>query len=153
MHDAGMAFFSDMRSALDALECVVGDEDVEAKAIPALVQRLGDEALVSLIEGATALVRGGESVRIAATGVVAARSARDAGHGGLAQKRGHRSAVSFIQDLTGTSRADAIKQVRLGEALAAALGDYTEMDAEGEHAAERPPAGRHDRGMRCSAMG
>lgn len=125
-----MAFFSDMRSALDALQCAVGDEDVEATAIPALVQRLGDDELVSLIEGATALVRGGESVRIAATGVIAARSARDAGHGGLAQKRGHRSAVSLIQDLTGTSRADATKQVRLGEALAAGLGDGAEMDAE-----------------------
>ncbi len=38
-----MAFFSDMRSAIDALQCVVGDEDVEAATIPALVQRLGDE--------------------------------------------------------------------------------------------------------------
>ena len=124
-----MAFFSDMRSAIDALQSVVGDEDVEGATIPALVQRLGDDALVALIEGATALVRGGESVRIAATGVVAARSARDAGHGGLAQKRGHRSAVSLIQDLTGTSRADAAKQVRLGEALAAALGDDAEAEA------------------------
>jgi len=56
-----MAFFSDMRSALDALQGAVGDEDVEATAIPALVRRLGDDELVSLIEGATALVRGGES--------------------------------------------------------------------------------------------
>ncbi|MDR7188827.1 hypothetical protein J2Y46_001650 [Microbacterium sp. BE35] len=51
---------------------------------------------------------------------MAARSTRDAGHGGLAQKRGHRSAVSLIQDLTGSTLADATKQVRIGEALAAA---------------------------------
>src|SRR3954447_5716424 len=128
-----MTFFSDMHAALDVMQRVLGKADVDATAIPALVQTMGDEAVVSLIEGATALVRGGESVRIAATGVVAARSARDAGQSGLAQKRGHRSAVSLIQDLTGTTRADATKQVRLGEALAAGLGDDSERDAGHEH--------------------
>jgi hypothetical protein len=78
-------------------------------------------------------VRIGESVRIAATGAVAARSARDAGQSGLAQKRGHRSAVSLIQDLTGSSRADATKQVRLGEALAAGLSER-----EAGHTADSP---------------
>lgn len=116
-----MAFFSDIRTALDALCTVVG-EDVEATTIPSMMQRLDDEALVALIESATALVRGGEALRIAATGAIAARSTRDAGHGGLAQKRGHRSTVSLIQDLTGTSRADATRHLRLGEALAVGLG-------------------------------
>lgn len=136
-----MTFFSDMHAAIDALCEIVGD-DAESSAIPGLMQRLGDGELVSVIEGATALVRSGESLRIAASGAVAARSSRESGHGGLAQKRGHRSAVSLIQDLTGTSRADASKQVRLGESLAAALGGGSaagrETDAEPVSAPARP---------------
>lgn len=132
-----MDFFSEMRAALDALQTLLG-EDVEATGIPAVVQRLTDEGVVALIESATVLVRGAESVRIAGSGVVAARSSRDAGHGGLAQKRGHRSPVSLIQDLTGSTRADAAKQVRLGEALAAGLAgaDSGSMDETEETDAE-----------------
>lgn len=113
-----MDIFSDMQGALDALRAAFGDGD--AAGIPATAQELDDDDLLSVIRSATTLVRAGESLRIAASGVVAARSTRDAGHGGLAQKRGHRSAVSLIQDLTGSTLADATKQVRIGEALAAA---------------------------------
>jgi len=111
-----MAFFSDLQAALDALRGLIGD-DVDAIDVPAAVARLADDGVVEVIAQATVLVRGAESVRIAASGAAASRSTRDAGHSGLAQTRGHRSAVSLIQDLTGTSRADATKQVRLGEAL------------------------------------
>lgn len=119
-----MTFFSDLQAALDALRAAVGD-DVEAIDIPAAAQRFADDEVLALIEHASVLVRGGECVRIAGTGVVASRSARDAGHGGMAQKRGHRSTVSLIQDLTGSTRADAAKQVRLGEALAATAASVT----------------------------
>ena len=115
-----MAFFIEIEAAFDALRTVLGD-DISAVDVPSAARRLSDDALVSLIEHATVLVRAGESVRIAATGAVAARSTREAGHGGLAQKRGHRSAISLIQDLTGTTHADAARQVRLGEALAAVI--------------------------------
>jgi len=115
-----MAFFTGISTALGAVREALGD-DVEPMDVPAAVGRLGDDALLRLIEHATTVVRAAEAVRIAATGAVAARSTRDAGHGGLAQKRGHRSAVSLIQDLTGTTRADAARQVRVGESLAAGL--------------------------------
>ena len=143
-----MAFFTDLDRALTALRAALG-EDVEAADAPAAVQRLADDDLLSLIEQASVLVRTGESVRIAATGVVAARSRREAGHGGLAQKRGHRSTVSLIQDLTGTTRADAARQVRLGESLAVGLDDVSDArdavaglpqgtDTAGTAAAARP---------------
>jgi len=126
-----MDVFSDLQAALDALRAALGDGG--AAGIPATVQRLDDDALLSVIESATTLVRAGESVRMAASGAVAARSTRDAGHGGLAQKRGHRSAVSLIQDLTGTTRADATRQVRIGEALAAAAVQApTDADPAGD---------------------
>lgn len=117
-----MTFFSDLQAALDALSHAVG-EQLDGVDVPGVVSRLPDDAVVEVIAQATTLLRGAESLRIAASGAVAERSARDAGHDGLAQKRGHRSPVSFIQDLTGTTRADAAKQVRLGEALTAGLRD------------------------------
>ena len=117
-----MTFFSDLQAALDALRLMVGD-DVAGVDVPGAVRGLPDDAVIEVIAQASVLLRGAESVRIAASGTVAERSARDAGHDGLAQKRGHRSPVSLIQDLTGTTRADAAKQVRLGEALAAGLRD------------------------------
>ena len=132
-----MDIFSDMQAALDALRAAFGDGD--AAGIPATAQGLDDDDLLSVIRSATTLVRAGESLRIAASGVVAARSTRDAGHGGLAQKRGHRSAVSLIQDLTGSTRADATKQVRIGEALAAASVP-AEADAGGGEDATAPVA-------------
>lgn len=130
-----MAFFSDMQAALDALRAAVGD-DVEATDIPSMVQRFADDDVVTLIETASVLVRGGECVRIAASGAVASRSSRESGHSGLAQKRGHRSPVSLIQDLTGSTRAEAAKQVRLGEALAAGM-----LPAAEDFAAGRADAG------------
>ncbi|WP_127819080.1 HNH endonuclease signature motif containing protein [Microbacterium sp. CPCC 204701] len=129
-----MTFFSDLQAALDALSRVVG-EDLDGIAVPSAVRRLPDEAVVEVIAQASVLLRGAESLRIAASGTVAERSTRDAGHDGLAQKRGHRSPVSLIQDLTGTRRADAAKQVRLGEALAAGIRD-TRDDASGPDTAE-----------------
>lgn len=141
-----MAFFSDLQAALDALREAVGEE-VEATEIPSAVRRLADDGVVALIQHATMLVRGAESVRIAGSGAVAARSTRDAGHGGLAQRRGHRSSVSLIQDLTGTTRADAAKQVRLGEALAAGLAgdsmDETDAATEPATAGSKPPRPWH----------
>ena len=115
-----MSFFSDLRERLDALHGVLGELD--AAEVPGAVARLADAGVVGVIADATALIRGAESLRIAASGVVATRSTRDAGHSGLAQVRGHRNPVSFVQELTGTTRADAAKQVRLGEALAASVG-------------------------------
>ena len=132
-----MGIFFGLQDALGALRGVLG-EDAEATELPALVRAMPDEALVALIEDATTLVRGAEAVRIVAAGVVAARSVREAGHGGLAQQRGHRSPVSLIQDLTGSARGDAAKQVRLGQALAAGAADFGSAFESPTTSAKRP---------------
>ncbi|MCC2033721.1 DUF222 domain-containing protein [Microbacterium allomyrinae] len=123
-----MAFFSDLAQHLEVLRDAFGG-DVEAEHLPALVERLGDESVVAALEAATGLVRAGEKVRIAAAGVAAARSTREAGHDGLAQKLGHRSPASLIQEITGATRAEAAKHVRLGEALRAAAVIEPDDDA------------------------
>ena len=120
-----MAFFSELTQHLEVLRDALGGE-VEAAGLPITVDRLDDEAIVAVLAAATGLVRAGEKVRIAASGVAAARSTRGAGHEGLSQRRGHRSPTSLIQEITGATRAEAAKHVRLGESLRTAAG----LDAE-----------------------
>ena len=113
---ATMAFFSDIEQHIAVLREALG-EDTAADALPAKINDLDDAVVVDVIAAASQLIRAAEKVRITASGVVAARSTRDAGHDGLAQVRGHRSPVALIQDLTGATHADAVKHVRLGESL------------------------------------
>ncbi|HKT55889.1 MAG TPA: DUF222 domain-containing protein, partial [Microbacterium sp.] len=107
-----------------------------ADAAPVIVG-LGDESVVGVITAATDAIRELEALRVLATGVAARRSGRDAGHGGLAQRLGHRNAVSLVQDLTGVSKAQAGRVTRLGQALVETalpdVGDATRPDVE------RPP--------------
>ncbi|MRH30375.1 DUF222 domain-containing protein, partial [Microbacterium sp. SYP-A9085] len=113
-----MAFFSDLEAHVEALRSLIG-ADPDAGSVPALAAVLDDDAVVAVIAEASAVVRAAESLRVAASGVVAARSSREAGHTGLAQVRGHRSPVALVQEITGSTRTDAVKQVRLGQALLA----------------------------------
>ena len=131
-----MAFFSELATHLDTLRAALG-ADVEAEQLPFVIERLGDDSVVAALEAATALVRAGEKVRIAGAGVAAARSRREVGHGGLAQKRGHRSPASLIQEITGASKAEAAKHVRLGESLRAAAG----LDGAGDGVADAAAGG------------
>src|SRR6478609_7656642 len=116
-----MAFFSDLEQHLAVLREAFGG-DVDAARRPAAIDGLADDAVIAVLAAATGLVRAGEKVRIAAAGVTAARSARDAGHNGLAQRRGHRSTTSLIKEITGATKAEAAKHVRLGESLRAVAG-------------------------------
>jgi hypothetical protein len=132
-----MTLFSELARHLEVLRDAFGD-DVEAVALPSALERLDDDAVVEALTAATGLVRVGEKVRIAAAGVASARSARDLGHDGLAQKRGHRSPEALIQEITGGTRADAVKHVRLGESLrtAAGLASHTDADPDAATPAE-----------------
>lgn len=116
-----MAFFSSLAEHIEVLRSALG-EDVASDALPGIVSDLDDAAVVAVISAASGIIRAAENVRIAASGVAASRSTRDAGHSGLAQARGHRTPVSLLQDLTGVTHAEAAKEVRLGESLLAASG-------------------------------
>jgi hypothetical protein len=112
----GMAFFPDLEQHLGMLRSVVG-ADVEAVSIPARVVAVCDADVKRIISEATAAMEAIGSLRIAASGVLSARSRREQGHEGLSAIEGHRNAQSFVQELTGSTRAEAAKQVRLGESL------------------------------------
>ncbi len=115
-----MSFFTDLHAAIDALAEDLGAE-IEASDLPATVIGLDDGRIEAVIRRTTSVSQGIDCIRSAAAGVTSVRSSREAGQGGMAQKRGQHNAVSFIQDLTGVTRAEATKQVRLGEALLATV--------------------------------
>lgn len=105
-----MSFLSDFRRYIDAV----------ASAAPSDVADLlglTDEEVVEVMHGAATLSRVGDRVGAMAAGVAAARSQQADGHEGLAQSRGHRNTVALVQELSGGSRGDAARQVRLGQSL------------------------------------
>lgn len=58
-----------------------------------------------------------DEVIAAGAGVAAKRSTRELGYAGWAQSTGDRTAVNLIQRLTGSTKNEAFRQVRLGEAM------------------------------------
>ncbi|HWT34211.1 MAG TPA: DUF222 domain-containing protein [Microbacterium sp.] len=98
-----------------SLIAMLGDVSVSDSA--PVIARLGYDDVVAVIESASGAMAVLEGLRTVAAGAAARLSARDAGHSGLAQRRGHRSAISLVQELTGVSRMQAGKVTRLGQEL------------------------------------
>lgn len=133
-----MAFFSDLAQHVAVLSELCG-HDITSDRLPDAVARLSGDDAVNVVAEASALVRAAEKLRIAASGVLAAASTREHGHSGVAQTRGHRSPVSLVQELMGSTRADAVKHVRLGESLLAASSPTTTGTGETDRG-DAPPA-------------
>ncbi|MFT4136663.1 DUF222 domain-containing protein [Microbacterium sp.] len=123
-----MAIFTELDQHVDRLRVLLGDDAEDAAAA---VSGLCDDDVAAVIRDAGALARAAERLGIVASGVAARRSTREAGHKGLAQKRGHRNTVSLVQELTGSTRADAAKHVRLGESLLEATTPGRPEDEDG----------------------
>jgi hypothetical protein len=137
-----MAFFTDIDQHLAVLRAVVG-ADIEAPALPATVVGVGDADVLRVIEETTAAIEALGSLRITASGVLAARSRREQGHSGVAAGKGHRDAVNLVQEITGSTRPEAVRQVKLGESLldgANLLGRGEEPAEGGADAAPAAPA-------------
>ena len=112
--------FAEISAQVDHLSAILG-AGVDSVALPSTIAALDDEQVIDILAAVSALVKAAEPVRVAAAGVVAERSTRGRGHSGLAQVRGHRSPVSLVQQITGSTRGDAAKNVRLGESLLNAI--------------------------------
>lgn len=78
---------------------------------------LSDESVVLALSEVAALANDATRLQTVLAGVLAQRSARDQGHDGLSAVHGHTSPASLIQSITGGSKADAARQVRVGSAL------------------------------------
>ena len=129
-----MTFLTDLSDGLTAMCARLGAVDAGLD-LPTAVQQLGEIEVVELLEQATRVSQAIERVKIAATGVIAARSGRGAGHSGIAQARGFRNPVVFVQHLTGGTRAEALRQIRVGEALLA--GESSALPGSTEASGQR----------------
>ncbi|WP_308467641.1 HNH endonuclease signature motif containing protein [Rathayibacter soli] len=96
-----------------------------------MVDRLDDDRLQALVTDAAALRSEVDAVIAAGAGALAKRSDRVLGYQGLAQRTGHRTPVGLLQSLTGSSRIEAARQVRLGEAMAQADAATSLLDDGG----------------------
>ncbi|WP_345751742.1 HNH endonuclease signature motif containing protein [Microbacterium rhizophilus] len=124
-----MDFLTDLAQRVDAIDAFTA---VDVASVSAFT----DEDVVRFMALGAALAKAGQRMQTLAAGVVASRSAREVGHGGLAQSRGHRNAVTLVQELSGSTRAEAVKHVRLGEALLeAVLAERAQVEIEPERAA------------------
>ncbi|MEV7632890.1 DUF222 domain-containing protein [Microbacterium sp. NPDC089318] len=124
-----MTFATEITDSAAALIALLG-EGVELCDLAVRVSEFDDAETVAVAEASAALIRSAELAQVAAAGVIAARSTRDAGQSGLAQSRGHRTAASLLQDLTGSTKADAARKVRVGESLLTSAPAVEMPDAE-----------------------
>lgn len=94
------------------------------------VTAMTDAEVFAVLREANEALQHVEQLRLLAVGVIATRSHRDAGHSGAAQKEGHRSAASLVQKITGSSKAEASRQVRVGEAMLGGGADSAGLDPQ-----------------------
>lgn len=132
-----MNLIAELHDMVDAL-ATVGELDVPSGDLTAAARQLSDDQAIEALSRATALINGVERLRVVVAGVTAERSTRERGYKGVAQVRGHRTPESLIQSVTGVTRAEASRQVRLGESMleggmplpgAAAEAELLESDA------------------------
>ncbi|MBG6239816.1 hypothetical protein IWX78_002806 [Mycetocola sp. CAN_C7] len=94
--------------------------DCPAPSLSLLLDRVEDADLEPLLRDAAAIRSEFDAIIAAGAGVVAKRSELELGYAGLAQRTGHRTPVAMVQSLTGSTRTEAARQVKLGEAMGAA---------------------------------
>jgi hypothetical protein len=91
--------------------------DEAATNSPSLIEavhQLPDTDLEALLAQAASGRAEFDRVITVAAGEAAKRSERALGHGGLAQRRGHRTVIQLVQSLTGESKGETARQVKVG---------------------------------------
>ncbi|WP_309066468.1 hypothetical protein [Microbacterium sp.] len=111
-----MAVFTDVASLIPALGERLGEGASLVEAAAVMVG-MSDADVVAVLRQASQVSRLADQIRVVAAGVVADRSTRQTGHSGLAQSQGHRSPASFVQEVTGSTKGEASRDVRVGQAL------------------------------------
>src|SRR5690606_32793267 len=93
--------------------------DVPGVDARSVVNALTDTGVRDFALIMSTLMRKCSQLQLLSAGAVASRSTRQAGQSGVAQSEGFRSDVEMMQKLTGASRSDAARQVRVGESILA----------------------------------
>lgn len=90
-----MADFIEVAALVPTLRNRIGAcaSAVQAQTV---ISAMTDADAEAVLREADSIVQIGEQLKLLSTGILAARSSRDAGHAGAAQQRGHRNAVSLV---------------------------------------------------------
>lgn len=115
-----------LRAASDRVVALVAGQEVEA---------LDDRELLMLVSEITAARNALDVLAACAARVIDARSARERGGAGLAQRQGHRNATELLQTLTGRSRREVSRAVKTGGDLLLSLRSAIGPDGNGPAAA------------------
>ncbi|MFT4215171.1 MAG: HNH endonuclease signature motif containing protein, partial [Microbacterium sp.] len=111
-----MTFIGDIREAVDRL-AVFSELAVPTSDLPVSVTSLSDAAVGDLLGDVSSAIHELTVLQTVLTGVVAQRSRRDLGGEGMAAKGGFRSPVEMIRIVTGTTKAEAARAVKVGTSL------------------------------------
>ncbi|WP_308465807.1 DUF222 domain-containing protein [Rathayibacter soli] len=109
-----------IREAADAVAGSLAAREADlggAVSSSEVLSRFDDADLRRFLTDSAALRSGTDALIAAAAGVVAKRSDRQLGYQGLAARSGHRSAAELVQSITGSTKGEAWRQVRLGTAM------------------------------------
>ncbi|TQJ31053.1 HNH endonuclease signature motif containing protein [Microbacterium sp. SLBN-146] len=90
---------------------------VPARELPVAALRLSDASVLEISRDLAGIANDIARLQALFAGVAAHRSQRSAGQSGLAATQGHGSPASLIQAITGGTKADATRHVRVGSAL------------------------------------
>lgn len=124
-----MNILTELRDRLDRV-ATYEELNVDATELPSNAQLLGDESVVELLADVAAIVNSGNRLQAILAGVASQRSRREDGHSGLSAVNGHSSPVSLIQAITGGTKSEANRHVRVGTALLEGHGTSTPVAAD-----------------------
>lgn len=111
-----MTFLGDLRDGVNRL-AQIAELDCEASVLMSSAGALSDESVRLAFGTVAELSRDVQKLEVVLAGVIAQRSGRETGHAGLAQVGGFRTPVQMVQEITGVSRAEATRVVKVGQSL------------------------------------
>ena len=111
-----MNILTDLQGRLDRL-AAWSELDVDADALPSSAARLSDASVLEILAEVGAIANDADRLQAVLAGIAATRSSRDRGQGGLAAGQGFSTPEKLIQSITGGTRADAVRHVRVGTSL------------------------------------
>lgn len=111
-----MGILSDMKQRVTALESC-GGTDAEGRDLLDAIRVLSTDDVVDLVSIASGIKHDADLLIAVGAAIVAERSTRELGQSGAAAVRGYATPVSLVQSISGGTRADAVRAVRVGEAL------------------------------------
>jgi hypothetical protein len=111
-----MAILTDMRERISSLDSRFG-VDVDGASLLAAIRRWETDSVIEMVELAAAVKHDADRLMAVGAAILSERSSRDLGQSGAAAVRGHSSPVALVQSISGGTRADAVRAVRIGGAL------------------------------------